>query len=92
LTGYSGVPLSPSAAVNMADRLPHLTLPFSPDLLWRYGSQFSALTSGSPSANGSGHNGLSVHHGGHHHGHHQNTPSSPHLDVKTHLPGALGIT
>lgn len=111
------MPLSPSALVAMADRglpaLPHLALPFSPDLLWRYGSQFSALTAAaaaSSPANGSTTPGGGHHHsggsGGHpHHGHggsnglglghhhsHQNTPSSPpHMDVKTHLPGALGI-
>jgi len=47
------------------DRLPlPLTLPFSPDLLWRY----PALS------------GLSA----------SQQPTSPLLDVKTHLPGALG--
>ncbi|XP_057379733.1 ets DNA-binding protein pokkuri-like [Daphnia carinata] len=89
LSGYGGgptVPLSPSGlAASMADRLPHLTLPFSPDILWRYPTQFSALTSSSPASGGG--NSSSA---GHHHSHHSQQPSSPHLDVKTHLPGALG--
>jgi hypothetical protein len=92
LSGYGGgqtVPLSPSGlAVSMADRLPlpHLTLPFSPDILWRYPTQFSALTSSSPASGGPGSGSSSS--AGHHH--HQQQPSSPHLDVKPHLPGALG--
>jgi len=59
----SGVPVSPLAM----DRLPlPLSLPFSPDLLWRYPlSGLSSSSSGQP-------------------------PSSPLLDVKQQLPGALG--
>ncbi len=91
LSGYGGgqtVPLSPSG-LNMADRLPlpHLTLPFSPDILWRYPTQFSALTSSSPASGGPG-SGSAGH--PQHHSHHSQQPSSPHLDVKPHLPGALG--
>lgn len=86
------MPLSPSGLATMADRLPlpHLALPFSPDLLWRYPAGL-ALSSPSPAAAAAAAaaaaSGQHPHHAA---AHHAQAPSSPHLDVKPQLPGALG--